>query len=281
MKRLLTLFISLVLFLATCEAAYVVHSVDGDVKVITGNTSSPLKKGMTVSPSDMIDIPSGATLEIYNELDKKVYTSVKSGRLSVIRLMLDAKEKAADNAANVGSQMSMKRGDKVEGRLYMEKGMVKRSKGTFNPALENVDVDPRTLARYVASAVYSGDLRSRIDLPVSVEPLSNDSTGKGFRLVNRRDFPVYFNVLKIIGTETPVLDISELGQPSGCYMVLPGQSLSREQFAWMSKKARHVIIVSHCKYDISEVIDMIEDLMNKEGIGGLTEKDIPVDMISL
>lgn len=64
-------------------------------------------------------------------------------------------------------------------------------------------------------------------------------------------------------------------------MVLPGQSLSREQFAGMSKKARHVIIVSHCKYDISEVIDMIEDLMNKEGIGGLTEKDIPVDMISL
>lgn len=281
MKRFLTFLFAFVLFLATSEAAYVVHSVEGNITVITGQTSSPLKKGMTVSPSDMIDIPAGATLEIYNELDKKIYTSVKSGRLSVIRLMLDAKEKAADNAANVGSQMSMKRGDKVEGRLYMEKGMVKRSKGIFNPALENVDVDPRTLARYVASAVYSGDLRSRIDLPVSVETQRNDSSGMGFKLVNRRDFPVYFNVLKIIGTDAPVLDISELGQPSGCYMVLPGQSLSREQYAGMSPKARHVIIVSHCRYDIGEVIDMIEDLMNKEGLGGLTDKDIPVDMISL
>ncbi len=288
-NRFLRLAGSMIALLATffvfpfaAEAAYVVHSVSGNVGLVAKGETTPLKKGMTIGPSDVIDIPENGKLEIFNELDGKVYSSVKSGRFSVIRLMLDAKDQASDNAGNVKGQLAIGKGEKtMEGRLYMEKGMVKRSQTVFGQDSENVDVDGRTLARYVASVVYTGNLDSRVELPVKIEHERGEGKGIKFRLVNTLDFPVYFNVLKITGSQAPVLEVSELGQPTGCYVVLPGQALSREQFADPGGDTRHVLIMSHCKYDIGEVIDFIGDLMSTEGIGTLSEKDAPVHMLVL
>lgn len=265
----------------TVDAAYIVKGVTGNVKVISGGKSTELREGMKISPSDVIDIPEGGSLDVFNELDNKIYTSVKTGQLSVIRLMLDAQQKAADNRGNVHDQMSVGKGASNVGRVYMEKGMVKRSQASFGQDSENVDVDPKTLARYVASVVYSGDLNTRTMLPVNVEHYNKPESGVGFRLVNTADFPVYFNVLKISGVDAPVLEVSELGQPEGCYVVLPGQSLSREQFAASPADVRHVLIVSHCRYDIKEVVDIIGDLLSTEGVGTLPEEDAPVHMIQL
>lgn len=280
--RMLAMVVAAMGCVSTAGAAYIVHSVSGNVNIVKGSQTSPLQKGMTVNPSDLIDIPDNASVEIFNELDSKIYTSVKSGRLSVIRLMLDAKQKASDNSASVHGQLAVgKDGSQQEGRLYMEKGMVKRSQTVFGADSENVDVDPKTLARYVASIVYTGDLNARVELPVTIEHESNDSVGTKFRLVNNIDFPVYFNVLKISGSQAPVLEVSELGQPSGCYVVLPGQALSREQFSAPKRDIRHLLIMSHCKYDIGEVIDIIGDLLQTEGVGTLPEKDAPVHTILL
>ncbi len=282
MKMRLILIISAIMLALGMQAAYKVHGVTGDVRIESGGKTVVVSKGMNVNPSDVIIIPEGGKLEIFNELDGKVYTSVKTGKLSVIRLMLDAKQKASDNSAAVKGQLNVgKSGGNTTARVYMEKGMVKRSHNAFGEDSENVDVDPKTLARYVASAVYTGNLDSRVELPVRVEHEKGDSIGIRFKLVNERDFPVYFNILKITGTESPILEISELGQPTGCYVVLPGQSLSREQFASPSPFSRHVLIVSHARYDMGEVIDVIGDLLSSEGLGTLPEENAPVQMITL
>lgn len=281
MKKRLLLMLICLLYVMSLSAAYIVHGVSGGVKIETGGKTVEVTKGMKVNPSDIIDIPAGGKLEIFNELDGKVYTSVKNGKLSVIRLMIDAKQKASDNSAAVRDQLNIGKGGNNTPRVYMEKGMVKRSGGAFGKDPENVDVDPRTLARYVASAVYTGRLDSRVELPVRIEHERGDSVGIRFKVVNERDFPVYFNILKITGTESPILEVSELGQPTGCYVVLPGQSLSREQFECPSKFTRHVLILSHARYDIGEVIDVIGDLMSTEGLGTLPEEDAPVQMLPL
>lgn len=282
MKTRLILFVAVIMLSISVQAAYKVHGVSGNVKIETDGKTVVVSKGMNVNPSDVIIIPEGGKLEIFNELDGKIYTSVKSGKLSVIRLMLDAKQKASDNSAAVKGQLNVgKGGGSSSSRVFMEKGMVKRSHNAFGEDSENVDVDPKTLARYVASAVYTGNLDSRVELPVKIEHEKGDSIGIRFRLVNERDFPVYFNILKITGTESPILEISELGQPSGCYVVLPGQSLSREQFASPAPFSRHVLIVSHARYDMGEVIDVIGDLMSTEGLGTLPEENAPVQMITL
>lgn len=280
-RKILT-FVGMLLIALTVRAAYVVHSVQGGVKVQTGGKVVALTKGMKVNPSDVIDIPSDGRLEIYNELDGKVYTSVKTGKLSVIRLMLDANQKATDNSAAVRGQLNVgAKGGSKETRVYMEKGMVKRSGSAFGADAENVDVDPKTLARYVASAVYAGHLDSKVELPVKIEHERGDSVGIRFRVVNERDFPVYFNVLKITGTEAPILEVSELGQPEGCYVLLPGQALGREQFATPPAHTRHLLVLSHARYDISEVVDVVGDLLMTEGLGTLPEENAPVQMLPL
>ncbi|MDE6578146.1 MAG: hypothetical protein K2K58_08260, partial [Muribaculaceae bacterium] len=166
------------------SGAYIVHGVGGDVKVESGGKTVSVTKGMKVNPSDVIIIPADGKLEIFNELDGKVYSSVKTGKLSVIRLMLDAKQKASDNASAVKGQLNVgKSGGGGSPRVYMEKGMVKRSQNAFGADAENVDIDQKTLARYVASAVYTGNLDSRVELPVKIEKERSDSVGIGFRLV--------------------------------------------------------------------------------------------------
>lgn len=273
---LLTLFIT-----ASANAAYIVHSVAGNVNLIQKGKTIPLKKGMKVGPSDIIDIPTKGQLEIYNELDSKIYTSVKEGKLSVIRLMLDAKNVAADNGGAVSRQVNVAKGNSGDdGRVYIQQGMVKRSKSVFDDLSENVDVDPKTLARYVASVVYTGNLDAGVQLPVEVEHNSGDN-GILYKVTNNVDFPVYFNVLKITGEPTPVIEISEIGQPSGCYVVYPEQSLSREQLTPARSDTKHVLIMSHCKFDIGEVVDMIGDLLSTEGVGTLSGKDAPVEMLLL
>lgn len=283
MKRLIFTFLMIMLLAAGGNAAYIVHSVEGNVKLESGGKVSEVAKGMKISPSDVIDIPANSKLEIFNELDGKIYTAVKPGKLSVIRLMLDAKQLASDNGANVKQQLNVgKNGNGgSEVRLYMEKGMVKRSRSVFGADSENVDVDPKTLARYVASAVYTGRLDSRTELPVEVTHKRGGDTGLIYRVANRLDFPVYFNILKITGTEAPVLEVSELGHPDGCYVLLPGQAISREQFEEPKESEQHVMIMSHCRYDIGEVIDIIGDLMSTEGVGSIPEENAPVHMVLL
>ncbi|MDE5886998.1 MAG: hypothetical protein K2H46_05340 [Muribaculaceae bacterium] len=281
MKRVILILVIGIISVFSINAAYVVHGVSGGVKVESGGKTTPLTKGMKINPSDVIDIPNGGKLEIYNELDGKIYTSVKTGKLSVIRLMLDARQKASDNSSAVRDQLNIGKSANGSPRVYMEKGMVKRSQNAFGADSENIDVDPRTLARYVASAVYTGRLDSRVELPVKIEHERSDSAGLRFKVINERDFPVYFNILKITGTEAPILEVSELGQPTGCYVVLPEQSLSREQFGTLSPYSRHVLILSHARYDIAEVVDIIADLLSTEGLGTLPEENAPVQMLPL
>lgn len=129
------------------SAGYTVHDVKGNVMLVSNGKNVPLKKGMSLSPSDMIEIPQNASLEIFNDLDSEVYTSVKSGRNSVMRIMLDAKQKASDNSASVNDQLSL--GNKGGGdtpRIYVEKGMVKRAINNFTTENLSNDGDASILA---------------------------------------------------------------------------------------------------------------------------------------
>lgn len=115
-------------------AHYSLHSVSGNVKIDSNGKQTPAAKGMTLKASDYLIIPEGGKVEIYNDLDKGIYASTKSGRISVTRLMIDARGVSADNRGNVASRLRFGRhSDTGKERLYVEKGMVKRSLGVYDP----------------------------------------------------------------------------------------------------------------------------------------------------
>ncbi len=251
----MTLLLAVVSIAAT--ARYTVHNVTGQVTIESRGKTVAATKGLQVNASDLINIPAGAEVEIYNELDKRIYTSVKSGRFTVTRLMIDARGVASDNSANVASRMRFGAKDKgdEQRRVYVEKGMVRRSLAVYDPEGEGVQMDAVTLGRFLAARLRSNGLADVAAPPVKVEHSGSEETGLTFRVENTLDFPVYFNIIRLKGSGNGDVEISPVGQPAGSYVLLPRQSLSREHFSPLGPGEKHVLVMTHCQYDIDEVIE--------------------------
>ena len=108
------------------------------------------------------------------------------------------------------------------------------------------------MAVNVLSALPAATATSELPVPCAQSPLGE--SGLQFRIENTVGFPIYFNVLKVAGTAPTEISLSELGQPTGCYVLLPGQALSREHPDGLDSNDRHFIVVAHCKFDVDDLI---------------------------
>ncbi len=125
MKKILLLTLLAVTTL-TISAHFTIHSSTSGVKVESGGKTQAASKGNAVKATDYLIIPDGGEVEIYNDLDKRIYRSVNTGRMSVTRLMMDARKIAADNNKTVGSHVNLGSKKKGNTRVYDETGMVMR-----------------------------------------------------------------------------------------------------------------------------------------------------------
>lgn len=260
MKHLFSL-IAVILCSISAMAHYSIHSATPGVKIESSGKSSDATKGTEIKANDFLVIPEGGVVEIYNDLDKNIYKSLSSGKISVTRLMIDAKKMASDNSKNVASRLRLKKdgGSESEGeKIYVEKGMVRRSLAVFDPEADNLQVNSRSLGRMIARFINSSDSTGFNDVAVNISKGTVDSIGVFFRIVNTLEFPVYFNVLKFDNTPQQGLrkvEISMLGQPDGSYVLLPGQAMTRESFSALPSDERHLLVVTHVRYDLDEVVD--------------------------
>ncbi|MDE5808014.1 MAG: hypothetical protein K2H76_07830 [Muribaculaceae bacterium] len=257
MHRILAILL-LALSFGTAWAHYTLHTVVGDVKVESAGKTAAATKGQAVKATDYIIIPQGGKVEILNDLDKRVYTSIKPGKISVTKLMIEARGLASDNGANVASRMSLgRKSPKGSEKVYVEKGMVRRSLATYDPEGDMMEMDAETLGRYVASSIKDGSFSSGEGAPVSITSQRLPEGGIGFKMENTLQFPVYFNIIKLRKGDNSGVEISPLGQPAGSYVVLPSQTLSREHFPAISEDEVHLLVMANCQYDVDKVIEEI------------------------
>lgn len=231
-----------------------VHKTSGKATVIRKGNVTLLKTGDALTPADMVEIPAGSTLEVINDVSGSIYTSTRNGKMTISRLMLDAKERASDNIGTVNRQLRFgEKSGKGDNRVYVETGMVKRSLAEYDPEAANREIDIPTLSGHVR-AVAEGR-RESAQIPLRIEHGSCDTIGMRFRLVNTLDFPIYFNVVKLNGCDK--YEISELGQPTGSYVIQPHQSIIREHFPQLPDGERHIMIAAHCHYDIDRLLEQL------------------------
>ncbi|MDE6296100.1 MAG: hypothetical protein K2M03_08560 [Muribaculaceae bacterium] len=277
MIRRLLLILLLAIGIDTVMAHYTLHSVTGDVKVESAGKTEKAAAGRIVKATDYIIIPQGGKVEILNDIDKRIYTSIKPGKMSVTKLLIEARGVAADNGANVASRMSLGRKTQKGGeKVYVEKGMVRRSLATYDPEGEQMEMNAETLGRYVASRIAGGTLSSGEDAPVKVESSHPEGGGLGFMMENTLQFPVYFNIIKIGGNGKGDVNISPLGQPAGSYVVLPHQTLSREHFPALDGGEQHILIMTNCRYDVDKVIEETIKALNEGVTSAADEAALPV-----
>ena len=266
-------------------AHYSLHSVSGNVKIDSNGKQTPAAKGMTLKASDYLIIPEGGKVEIYNDLDKGIYASTKPGRISVTRLMIDARGVSADNRGNVASRLRFGRqSDPGKERLYVEKGMVKRSLGVYDPEGEKIVADPDVMARFIALKTAGQKDLSAETLPVPVEKSTPEGGGISFKVKNSMQFPIYFNILKITDNEgRKKAGISEVGQPAGVYVLLPGQTLAREHFTSVPSNESHILVMTHSQFDIDDIIERLDALFKKgeAAVGDTSSEKLPLYLLRL
>ena len=248
-KYIMTLILVLTAFVAS--ANYTVHSVEGNVTVVKGSVESPVTKGMKLSANDDLIISEGAKIEIHNAMTKEIYASSKAGRASVMSVMMSARSSAGKTASAINKQVRFNPSPATNARQYTE-GAIKRSMMAYDPEGGSLSVDPRQMAVNVLSALPATTATSELPVPCAQSPLGE--SGLQFRIENTVGFPIYFNVLKVAGTAPTEISLSELGQPTGCYVLLPGQALSREHPDGLDSNDRHFIVVAHCKFDVDDLI---------------------------
>lgn len=125
-KYLLTLFCAIACAMMAQAQNYSVHTTTPSVKVVSGNTTTEAKKGMKLKGTDTLVIPEGGLVEIYNDFDKRVYKSLRPGRVSVTKLLIEARQVAADNSKNVSGRLNLGKNGSGGRQAYAEKGMVTR-----------------------------------------------------------------------------------------------------------------------------------------------------------
>lgn len=107
---------------------YTLHSATKGVSVLSGGKTIAATVGMELKATDEFVIPEGGVAEVRNATDNRIYRSVRPGKVTVTRLMIEARQSATDKLSALGDKIDVGRkgGDKRK-RVYGEKGMVNRS----------------------------------------------------------------------------------------------------------------------------------------------------------
>lgn len=241
-------------------ADYSVKSITGRAQLYKHGETTALAAGMKLDPNDRIMIENGTTLQIFNSVDSKVYTINTPGTDKVARLIFRARRNSESNFAAVNTKLRLTRDKEPEGVVFVEKGKVTRSLAVYDPEGQNMQMD----ADKLASRLFT-QLRDSLGAPSPAEALALtrriDPDGLSFMVENPLEHPIYFNVFKISATDGSVT-ISELGQPVGCYAILPSQFLAREQTAGLNPEELHIMLMTDFYFDIDEVLDRLNALID-------------------
>lgn len=238
-----------------CGAKYSVHSVSGSVTLQRAGKSQPLTKGTEVGGVDNIVLANGATVEILNSADNKVYRCDKPGKYTPMKIMMEARRSSDNKFSTIARNTRFNTDSKKAGTVYEEGCLVTRALGTYDPEGATMQVDASQLALSMAN-MLTGNASDTIPTPFS-HGVPQTGTGLEFSIDNSFDYPLYVNVVKCSTSSeaSKKVEISELGQPVGCYILLPGQTLMRRHSKELDEAEKHLLIMTRGYFDIDEVIE--------------------------
>lgn len=264
MNRLLLLFISIFISALPALANYTLYSYSGKISIRQCGKDVTPQKGMKVGAADEITIGPGASVEIYNAATKEIFKSTEEGKISVMSIMLAARKQSSNTLDAINERWTMRKNGSSSNnnRLYTE-GLVKRSMNVYDPAAENKEVDPHQLALHICSNMREPGKFDSVKFPAEVTSRHLEGDGLNFNVFNSLAFPIYMNVIKFQETSLGSIELSELGQPMSSYVILPGQSITREQMHGLNSSDSHILILTYCRFDIDNLIEETNKLLQE------------------
>ncbi len=202
-KQLLTtaLLIACAALLAPkATAALQIYKTKGDVTVKSKNKTIKAQRRAEVAADDDLIIPAGGSVEILDTETHRIYSSTKTGKMSVKSLIKKAESQASNITRNINrkviSAVSDNAGQKRSG--YDAMGMAIHETDAVVPTLINIPPDMSYLA-YLLGNPAEADSAHQSFIALSRQPIEDtdgDSDGAfNFVMHNSRNNPLYFNIV--------------------------------------------------------------------------------------
>ena len=257
----MTLF-ALLLTTTLVQAQYSVSSFSGKVEVKHAGKVVPAANDMKLSAVDMLIIGEDASVDVFDSRESKIYTRSIPGEIGITSLIFEAKKSAKSRGTVLHRKLGMGKTSQEEGKMYVEKGKITLALEEYDPAGEEFMIDAKVMAQYIAAAINAGDLDNLPAFPTTIQEQNGPNGSLMFQIDNIVSEPLYINVIKLRTADSQRrLAISELGQPIGCYVLLPDQSIMRSQSKGTNEKDLHLVVATHYYFSIDELIAELEKVM--------------------
>lgn len=247
---------------AEAAAQYSIYSFAGDVQVKHAGKVVSAANDLKITTADRIIVGANSSVQILNGRDSRIYACTTPGEHTLSGIMLDAESET--NSSTLHRRLSMAKGEAQEGTMYVEKGKVTRALAVFDPEARGVQTDPDALARFIASTLKAGEYKPGA-FPAE---FVNADGAFGFSFANTGNEPLYINVIKVNPDDAASVDISELGQPVGSYVILPGQTIARTQPKSPAGDQKHILIATHYYCSIDDLVEALRNAIPEVGTAG-------------
>lgn len=262
LAAVMLMLVALIIGAADAAAQYSIYSFAGDVQVKHAGKVVPAANDLKITTADRIIVGANSSVQILNGRDSRIYACTTPGEHTLSGIMLDAESES--NSSTLHRRMRMGKGESQEGTMYVEKGKVTRALATFDPDAQGVQTDPVALARFIASTLSAGEYKPGA---FPAEFVNTDSVF-GFSFANTGSEPLYINIIKVDPAKPESVDISELGQPVGSYVILPGQTISRTQTKTPDSAQKHILIATHYYCSIDDLVEALRKAIPEVSEGG-------------
>ncbi|MDE6267953.1 MAG: hypothetical protein K2M04_02600 [Muribaculaceae bacterium] len=263
-------------------AHFKVFSVKGDVMVKQSGKTEKAVEGADISPAAIIIIPDGGSVEILDTRDSKTYKSTTPGQHSPSNIIFEARKQSVGTVSAVNRNLKIGRSGSSTDRdqvVYLAKGKVTRTLENYDPASDTLQIDNEMLGRFVARQLSRPESVNRQQFPVAIDSKQTPDGVLQLSVRNTLAFPVYFNVLKIDSSDPAApVRLSEIGQPVGCYVLLPNQVTTRIQLADIDPDSRHFVVMAHYYFEVDRMLDAVNEARDSQSDAPL---DLPVYLHAL
>lgn len=281
-SRALCLLLFVLAVSPSVYAHFKVFSVKGEVLVKQSGKTEKAVEGADISPAAIIIIPDGGSVEILDTRDSKTYKSTTPGQHSPSNIIFEARKQSVGTVSAVNRNLKIGRSGSSTDRdkvVYLAKGKVTRTLENYDPASDTLQIDNEMLGRFVARQLSRPESVNRQQFPVAIDSKQTPEGALQLSVRNTLAFPVYFNVLKIDSSDPSApVRLSEIGQPVGCYVLLPNQVTTRIQLADIDPDSRHFVVMAHYYFEVDRMLDAVNEARDSQSDAPL---DLPVYLHAL
>lgn len=257
-KLLLMLLLAVVALGAFAQQTYEIYKLSGTARI--DGTQTLLKVGGKVKNVTKLDLTRCTLFALLDKSSRKVYYLKPGGKSTVERAVMEVRRRA--------SNMSTR----VLNTVLASKAESRESWGQLGAAMRGGDdvIDDNTQVVY--GQVYATlnvllDLAkpSSLDIEAVREFVSPDAFV--FRVVNRTDKPLFFNVLFVPKGRGEVSMVYATDDDMPCLMVDAGASSRLADDICLAAGGRYVLVAADAPFYSSDIEDMVEDGEQPSDVG--------------